>query len=156
MSKWALASVLVLTSAACNGRKQYTTEVDLLRVTPIRRDDTGRVLTTDVEMSFAKCPGDQRKTIRGDAAFSACVSKMKVGDKVPVTLDHGSEQDGIAHFRVLRVGDCERKIDPNDEASFEIVQVCTKLEVNSVVVGFHCERKPSAELLAACPWFRTR
>jgi hypothetical protein len=64
--------------------------------------------------------------------------------------------DGTFKPAVLKLGDCPRVPDPNDEASFEIVQVCNDIFVNGVKVGFHCDRKPSAELLQKCPWFRPR
>jgi len=136
--------------------RDYTSRIELLRVEPIRRDDAGNVLTLDVEMSFVDCPGEQRKTVRGPRDFAECMAKHKPGEKVPVTVRHLQRDDGTWDFSVTDVAGCARKRDPNDEASFSVVQVCTDLVVHSATVGFRCDRRPSAELLTKCPWFRVR
>jgi hypothetical protein len=150
-----LCCLLVLSGCARSG-KTYDTEVEILRLEVIRADEQGNPLTVDVEMQFEKCPGDQRKTIRGDKTFAACILKHKAGEIVPAKLSHDMDDHGELRPHILGLAGCEHRIDPNDEAAFEVVQVCTDLVVNSVKVGFHCDRRPSPQLLAACPWFRTR
>ena len=127
-----------------------------MRVEVIRRDSAGIPLTTDVELAFGKCPGDQRKTIRGDKNFSACILKHKVEEVVPVKISHEADEQGTLRVEILAVGECEHRTDPNDDSSFTLVQECTDLVANSVKVGFHCNRKPNKELLDKCPWFRTQ
>jgi hypothetical protein len=58
--------------------------------------------------------------------------------------------------RVVKLGECNRKIDPNDEASYEVVQDCEDMVVNGVVVGVHCDRTRNKELINKCPWFKVR
>ncbi len=154
-----LAALLVLLPglSSCSSKaKIYDTSVELVRLEVIRADDQGNPLTVDVEMSFEQCPGEQRKTIRGDKFFSACILKHKTGEKVPAKIEHALNEHGEMTPQIVGLAGCERKLDPNDEASFEVVQVCTDLVVNSVKVGFHCDRRPTKELLEKCPWFRRR
>jgi hypothetical protein len=148
------AIALGCTASCTAGPKEYDSQVLLVRVEPIRRDEHGAVLTLDVEMSFEDCPGEQRKTVRGPRAFAECMLKHKPGDRVPVHLRHLRNADGAWDFSVVDVGGCKRSRDPNDEASFAVVQVCSDLVVHGTKVGFRCDRRPSAELVAKCPWFR--
>lgn len=151
-----LATLVALsgTVSCAAGPKEYEAKVQLLRVEPIRRDEHGAILTLDVEMSFGDCPGEQRKTVRGPRAFAECMLKHKPGDTVPVRLKHLRNADGAWDFSVVEVGGCKRSRDPNDEASFALVQVCSDLVVHGAKVGFRCDRRPSPELVAKCPWFR--
>ena len=147
-----------LWTLACSTEKTFDTNVEIVRVRPIRRDlgDPSVVLTVDIEVSYAECPGEQRKMIRGDKAFAACVMKHKVGDKVPARLTWAMDDKGAYGNKIIKLAECERKLDPNDEASYEVVQDCEDLVVNGVVVGVHCDRKRTKELLEKCPWFRVR
>ena len=80
-----LVSTLVL--AACHRTTHHETEVEVTRVSAVRKDETGKPVTLDFEFSFAECPGSQIEVIRGDAEFSACASKYKVGERVKVAID---------------------------------------------------------------------
>lgn len=82
------------------------------------------------------------------------MAKHRPGDRVAVHLRSHRTPDGGWDFTVLEVGGCKRERDPNDEASFSVVQVCSDLMVHGVKVGFRCDRRPSRELLNRCPWFR--
>jgi hypothetical protein len=147
--------VMLVPLAACGAKsKRHESRIEIIRTEVIRADDKGEPLTIDVEMQFEDCPGDQRKTIRGDRQFSACMRRYKTGEIVPVTIDHAPNEWGDLVPQITKIGECDHRLDPNDEASFEIVQVCSDLVVNSVRVGFRCDRRPSKELLAKCPWFR--
>lgn len=147
-------------AAACGqGEKTYDSNVQIVRIRPIRRDlvDPTVVLTVDVEVSYVECPGEQRKMIRGDKDFAACIMKHKLNDKVPVKLAWSADaKTGAYKNRIVKLADCDRKADPNDEASYEVVQDCEEMVVNGVVVGVHCDRTRSKELVAKCPWFRVR
>jgi hypothetical protein len=155
----------VLVATACGDKpKVFDTNVEIVRMRPIRRDEaTNHIVTMDVEVSYTECPGEQRKMIRGDKAFAECFysatgdnPKHKVGDKIPVKISFGPKPDGSG-FRnqLVKLGNCERKIDPKDEASYEVVQDCEPIVVNGVDVGVHCDRTRNKELLKKCPWFKT-
>jgi hypothetical protein len=145
-----------LASSGCSQKpRTFDTNVEIVRIRPINRDpDTNEVRTVDVEVSFADCPGEQRKMIRGDKAFAACIMKHQSKDKVPAKLWYGKVDDEHLGNKIVKLADCDRKPDPKDEASFEVIQDCEDILVNGVSVGVHCDRKPSKELLAKCPWFK--
>lgn len=150
-----LALVLAaLLAAACHRSRTYDANVEITRVTPVRKDPSGTVLTLDFEYSFSECPGTQVEVIRGDAAFAACVAKYKVGDKVPLAIEHQWANEGHYEWVVRKVGDCPRVPDPDDEASFAMVRECEDWNVNGSRVGFQCQYVPEKKLLAKCPWFR--
>ncbi len=149
-----IALVLATLTAACHRSKSYDTNVEVTRVTPVRKDPAGKVLTLDFEYSFAECPGTQIEVIRGDEAFAACAAKYKVGDKVPLAIEHQWAQEGHYEWVVRKVGDCPRVPDPDDEASFAMVRECEDWNVNGTRVGFQCQYVPEKKLLAKCPWFR--
>lgn len=154
-----LAALTALAAVSCSAKSsEYQTNVEITRIRPIRRDDAdwNHVLTIDVEVSYAECPGEQRRMIRGDADFAACILKHKVGDKVPAKLSWGPKDDGTYGHKILQLGDCVKKLDPKDEAAYEIVQDCEPIVVNDVEVGVHCDRKRSPALIDKCPWFRLR
>lgn len=148
-----LAVVALGGVGGCHKAKHYDANVEITRVSVVRRDENGRALTTDVEFSYVECPGTQIETIRGDEAFSACVSKHPVGAKVPVKVEHHWDPDGQYTWDVHQIADCKRTPDPNDEASFAVVRECQDLKVNGASVGFECQITPKKELLAKCPWF---
>jgi hypothetical protein len=152
------AVVALLALAGCGDKpRAYDTNVEVLRIRPINRDpSTNEIRTVDVEVSFFDCPGEQRKTIRGDKAFAACILKQKVGDKLPVKLWYGRVSDDRYGNKIVKLGPCDRTPDPKDEASFEVVQDCEPVVVNGVDVGVHCDRRRSKALLAKCPWFKDR
>lgn len=146
-----LAGTLV---AACHRTKSYDAKVEVTRTTPVRKDEAGKVVTLDLEYTFSDCPGAQVEVIRGDAAFAACAGKYKVGEKIPIKLDHQWDPEGHYEWVVRRVGDCAREPDPNDEASFALVRECEDWAVNGTRVGFECKYIPEKKLLEKCPWFR--
>lgn len=142
-----------LVSAGCHRAKHYDTNIEVTRIQPVRKDETGKVLTVDFEVSYFECPGTQLEVLRGDAAFAACVSKFKVGEKLKVGLDHVWD-DGYYKWNVKKVGDCDRVQDPNDEASYAMVRECDDWLVNGTRVGFQCKYLPEKKLTDKCPWFR--
>ncbi|MBS2012042.1 MAG: hypothetical protein JST00_04095 [Deltaproteobacteria bacterium] len=139
--------------AGCHKSKKYDANVEVTRISVVRRDENGRALTTDFEFSYFECPGTQIETIRGGEEFSACVSKLAVGAKVPVKIEHHWDPEGHMVWEVYQVGDCKRPPDPNDEASYAMVRECNDWKVNGATVGFECQIAPKKELLQKCPWF---
>jgi hypothetical protein len=148
--------------AACGSEPTtYRANVEVVHVRPIRRDPaTGAVLTVDVEISWFECPGEQRSTFRGDRDFAACIAAtsppVEPGMKVPVAVEHARGPGDDFRTQIHELAGCARHPDPQDEASYEVVQDCEDIVVNGVVVGVHCDRTRSADLLEACPWFRVR
>jgi hypothetical protein len=155
-------SALVLTVAAtamplagCHRSKTYDANVEVTRFEVVRKDETGAAVNTDVEISYAECPGTQTELIRGGREFSECVKNFKVGDKVKVKLEHVWDPEGHYAYHVFQVNDCRRPWDPNDEASSKVVRDCADWTVNGVRVGFQCNYSDKKELNKKCPWFRT-
>jgi hypothetical protein len=141
---------------ACHRTTHYEATVEVTRIAPIRKDETGKPLTLDFEVAYTECPGTQMEVVRGGAEFAACVSKFKVGEKVKVAIDHEWAPEGVYKWVVRKVGDCERVPDPNDEASYALVRECDDWVVNGSRVGFQCKYSPEQNLVDKCPWFRRR
>lgn len=142
--------------AACHRTKHYRSRVEITRSSVSRRDAQGKPETLDLEFTYFDCPGTQIEVVRGDARFAECASKMKLGDKVPVEIDHAWAPEGHFTWTVTKVGECSREPDPNDEGSFGLVRECTDWTINGAVVGFECKYAPEKHLVAQCPWFRRR
>lgn len=151
-----IVASLVVALGACHQTRSYETEVEITRLSVVRRDDAGEPLTVDVEVSYGACPGTQTEVMRGDAAFAACVAKRRVGETVKVVGDHVWDAHGFYRWRVREFAGCARANDPADEASYGLVRECEDLEVQGAVVGFECRYAPEKELVARCPWFRRR
>lgn len=140
---------------ACNKPKQYQTTVEVLKVRRFGQDPKASV--TELELKFAECPGEAHKVLRADKSFAECGARIQRGDKLPVdvVLSYSSER-GNYRNEIVKIGDCPLKIDPKDEANYELVQRCTSLVATGVEVGVHCDRTRGPELLARCPWLRRR
>jgi hypothetical protein len=150
----AVVVAVVLGVVGCHRSKSYQASVEVTRSSVVRKDEKGVPLTLDFEFSFADCPGTQIEVIRGDATFAACVGKYKVGQRVPLAIDHVWASEGYYRWIVRRVGDCDRTPDPNDEASYALVRECDDWLVNGQRVGFQCRYVPEKKLIDKCPWFR--
>jgi hypothetical protein len=140
----------------CRRPKHYETDVEVTRVSAVRKDDAGNTQTLDVEMSYLECPGSQVEIVRGGAAFAACAAKYKIGDRLRVSIDHESSPEGYYRWTIRKLGDCVRPADPNDEASYAMVRECDDWVVNGTRVGFQCKYVPDDKLVEKCPWFRRR
>jgi hypothetical protein len=150
---WMLKGVLALVSG-CGKPVTYSTTVEVLQVQRFGQTGAG---ITDLELKFIDCPGDARKIIRGDKTFGQCGGKFKKGDKVRAELVVNYSADrGQYRSEVVRLDDCPVKLDPKEEANYEIVQDCTDLVVSGATVGVHCDRTRNKGLVAKCPWFRRR
>jgi hypothetical protein len=157
--RFALLLVLPALLGACNKPKHYTTTVEVLQVRRFGQVDpkTGGGQTTDLELRYADCPGDARRIMRGDKAFGACASQLKVGDRLEaeVVLAYSSER-GMYRNELVRLGSCAVKLDPKEEANYEMVQECRDVVASGAVVGVHCDRQRSDAMLAKCPFLRRK
>jgi hypothetical protein len=138
----------------CHQRpKTYEPEVWVTRVSVVRKDESGKPITIDVELDYPPCPGEQKEVVRGNADFAACVSKFKVGDRTKAKVVHSWDPGGYYRWDVVDVGGCAREPEPFDEASFAMIRECEDWIVNGATVGFKCNIAPEKKLLKACPWF---
>ncbi|MBX3185889.1 MAG: hypothetical protein KF819_02695 [Labilithrix sp.] len=145
-----------LTSAACAKPTRHTSKVEI-RQTELFGDESATPKLMDLDLLFVECPGAQRKIVRGDEKFASCAKKYKAGDTLTAEIQLTWRADrGSYRGDVVKVGDCERKIDPRDDASYDIVQTCTDVVVNGVVTGVRCDRGRTPDLVAKCPWFRRK
>lgn len=143
--------------AGCHKSKQYETTVEVTRLSAVRKDESGAVASTDIELSYVECPGSQIEVVRGGREFSSCVAgKIKVGDRIKVRLEHRWDPEGFYDYDVFEVQGCPRPADPNDEASFKMVRECSDWSVNGTSVGFQCNYQNKRELNKKCPWFTKR
>lgn len=154
----AIGTVAVLALAslgACSKPTRYTSTVEVVQTQTFGDQVAPAVI--DLELVFVDCPGTQRKVIRGDRAFAACARKFAKGDKLPVEIVMTYRPDrGDYRNEIVKVADCERTVDPKDDASYESIQQCKDVVVNGVVTGVHCDRTRDGELIAKCPWFRRK
>lgn len=140
--------------AGCHDKPQsYETTVDVLHVQRFGQSSAPGIM--DLELRFSDCPGDARRVVRLDKAFSQCIGQVKAGEKLSATMSHAwSAERGGYRSDLVKLGKCPVKLDPKEEANYEMVQVCTDLEVTGANVGVHCDRSRPPELLNKCPWFR--
>jgi len=142
--------------AGCDKPVHYTTTVEVLQVQRMGQDKSAPGMT-DLDLKFVECPGEARKVIRGDKTFGQCGVKFKKGDKIQaeVVLAYSSDR-GQYRSEIVRLDDCPIKLDPKEDANYEVVQDCKDLVASGAVVGVHCDRTRNKELVAKCPWFRRR
>jgi hypothetical protein len=158
MLRRALIVVPALFASGCEKPATYTTKVEIVQIQKLGgRDPSTGPGMMDLELKFLECPGDARKVIRGDKNFSPCGAKFKKGDQVPVelVLNYSYERNQYRND-LLKVGDCPIKLDPKEDANYEVIQDCKDLVSSGAVVGVHCDRTRNKDLLAKCPWFRRR
>ncbi len=149
-----LAIAAMVVSAGCSGKKTFTTSAELTRVHIFGKDPKAPSMI-DVEMHYTDCPGNVRRLVRGDKNFSACALGFKKGDVVPLKVELRYDFERSQYRSdVLRIGECDIKVDPKDEANYEIVERCDELKATGNAVGVHCSRKRSDEMVAKCPWLR--
>ena len=142
--------------AGCHRTKHYEAHVEISRVSVVERDDQGRATSTDVELSYTLCPGDQIEVVRGGPDFSQCVARLKVGDRVPVKVIHEWDPEGFYDHDVYEIDGCKRPPDRRDEDSFKTIRQCADWDVNGTSVGFNCKYADKDALVKQCPWFKRR
>lgn len=152
----ALALLGVPALAACEDKQTYTTTIEVVQVE--RFGATGdAVRTMDIELRYAECPGDGRRVVRANQEFARCAPGLKAGDRVPAKIVARYASDrGSYRSDVVELAGCPLKLDPKEEANYEMVQTCTELKTTGAVVGVHCDRTRNKDLVAKCPWLRRR
>jgi hypothetical protein len=143
----------LLALSACRREKTYTTTVEVLHVQPVVLSPSASALL-DVEVRYADCPGDARRSMRLDPAFAKCGKDVKKGDKLEMEIRHHYVSDrGNYRAEVRRLGNCPVKLDTKEGANFESVQVCSDVTATGAVIGVHCDRRgTSKDLLEKCPF----
>ena len=140
---------------ACEKPQNYDTNVEVIH---IQRFGDGKAPgMVDLELKFSDCGGDARRLVRLDKTFAACAPNIKDGDKLPATLTMSWNGEKRSYRSdIIKLANCAAKIDPMDEANYELVQVCTDMQATGSVVGVHCDRTRPKELIAKCPFLRRK
>ena len=138
----------------CKGKPQrFSTTIEIVQVRTFGAAAGPKM--TDLELKYTTCPADARQIMRVGKEFSECGTKLKVGDKLKaeVVLSWNAER-GLYRNELVKLGECTVKLDPKDEANYQMVEACAESKASGVVVGVRCDRGRSEALLAACPWLR--
>lgn len=147
---------LALLGLGCNKPQHFTTSMELVQVETFK-DEKGAPSTVGLELRYAECPGDARRILRGDKKFAACAGPLKAGDKLKAEfVSTWQSEKGFFRSDVVKLGECDFKQDPKEEANYEMVNTCTDVVTTGAVVGVHCDRTRSAELVAKCPWLKRK
>ena len=156
-----LGALFGLLSAAmvsgCHARAQhYDTKVEIISAR-VMGGQQGKAAPSliEFELRFVDCPGEVKRIVRGDKALASCAGGLKPGEKVHAGIDFSYDRER-ENYRgdLVKLGPCDVKLDPKEEANYEMVQVCRDLKASGVVVGVHCDKKREGELVEKCPWLR--
>jgi hypothetical protein len=151
-----LGLLSLLTPLGCKPKHAtFSSSVEIRKLVVVRKDDQGQPQTSDVEIEWTDCPGDQHELLRGNTAFTKCLMTQPVHQKLPVQVTWSSDEAGH-DWEIVAIGPCARVPDKDDETSFDSVQECHDVVEHDAVVGFQCDRVPHHELVAKCPWFQRR
>lgn len=143
-----------LGGSSCNDPKTFDATIEIVQVQRFGSEAKGTSVM-DLELRYPDCPGEARRVIRTDKKFAECIGKPKAGDKLPAKIRSAwSSERGAWRSEVTKIGDCDLKVDPKEEANYETVQVCTDIASTGATVGVHCDRTRPKELIAKCPWLR--
>lgn len=157
-ARFAIAAAFLLAASVigCEKPKHFTTTMEILQVEPFK-DDKGAVSTVGLELRYADCPGDARRILRGDNKYAACSGALKAGDKLKAEfVSTWQSEKGSYRSEVVKLGECAFKQDPKEEANFEMVNTCSDVTTTGAVVGIHCDRTRSKELIEKCPWLKRK
>lgn len=150
---------LLLNVVMCKeSEKFYETNVEITRKDVVVYDSDAKPLVMDLEINYRDCPGNQVEVIRGGKEFSNCINSTnrKLGDRIHIDIKWEWNDLGYYKWTVIKVDSCERKIDPLDEVSFDLVEECEDYSVYGNLVGFLCKKIPTDKLIQTCPWFRKK
>jgi hypothetical protein len=147
-----LALVLATALAGCHRTERFESVGQIVHSEVIEVDDKGKPLVHEIEFEWDACPGDQFQVVRGGVEFAECIQQHHVGDMVAVEVVHFWDERGYYRWEVTRVGGCDRPMQLDAEGSYEKSQECTDIKHHGQKVGFLCNRKPFAQLVAVCPW----
>ena len=147
----------LLGAVSCREKAQhFDTKVEILSARTMGGGQQGKAASLiEFEMQFVDCPGDVRRVVRGDKQLAACASGIKKGDQLPAAIEFAYDKTR-ENYRgdLVKLGSCEVKLDPKEDANYESVQVCQDLKASGVVVGVHCDKQREGELITKCPWLR--
>lgn len=150
----AAASLVAL--AGCRETETYTSTVEVLQVERFGKP-VEAASALDLELRYADCPGDARRVLRADAALTRCLGGVVPGDRLKAEITSRYRSDrGVYRSEIVKLGDCAVRLDPKEEANYEMVQSCAPLETTGALVGVHCERKRTAAVVEACPFLRRK
>lgn len=150
---WLIALSALLGSLACEKPKTYQTTMEVLQ---IQRFGQGKG-PMDLELKYADCPGDARRLVRLDKETAQCGKDFKSGDKLATEIvSTWNAERGSYRNNIVRLGACAVSLDPKEDANYETVQNCTDLKITGSIVGVHCDRTRSAELVDKCPFLRRK
>jgi hypothetical protein len=136
--------------------KKFTTTMQVVQVERFGKDPQNAVIV-DLELKYLDCPGECRRVIRTNGAFSKCAATVKEGDKLKAEIvSKWSSDRNTARNEIVKLGDCKIDQDPKEEANYEMVQVCSEVKMSGQVVGVRCDRTRPKELTDKCPWFKRR
>lgn len=142
-----LAAIATL---GCDAKRQDKATIEI-----VQAEQIGEQLA--LELKYPDCPGDARRVIRLDRSFTACAGELRGGDRLEAEIATKWLSDrGAYRNEIVRIGKCPVKLDPKEEANFEMVQVCTDIVATGAVVGVHCDRSRPKELVTKCPWLKRR
>jgi hypothetical protein len=151
-------SLLVAAAPALAGchssSRTFDANVRIKRIETVHSDDKGKPISTDVDMVWHECPGDQRQTMRSGREFSSCIHKYKTDDVVPAKVVWEWDEHGHYDHHVVELGGCKAPPVDDDDSSFDSIAECVPSIQHDAVVGFHCDRLPEGELAQKCPWFK--
>ena len=152
-----LALLVIPLLSACHAKaRRYDTRVEIISARTMGGQQ-GKAAPSliEFELRFVDCPGEVKRVVRGDKALAACAGGLKAGEKVAVAIDFSYDRER-ENYRgdLVKLGPCDVKLDPKEDANYETVQVCRDLKASGVVVGVHCDKKREGELVEKCPWLR--
>ena len=150
MKRFLFLFLAAIATLGCDAKRQDKTTIEVVQVEPI-----GEQLS--LEVKYPECPGDARRVIRLDRSFTACAGKLREGDRMEAEIATKWVSDrGAYRSEIVRLGKCPVKLDPKEEANFEMVQVCSDIVATGAVVGVRCDRSRPKELVSKCPWLKRR
>ena len=147
------AALALLLLAGCHRPQDYVANVDVVGVEAFK-DESGTPRMYAIELKYADCPGDARRFLRADTSFTKCADTLKPGAKSTASLTSTWSSDRqMYRSELTKLGECDLKQDPRDEANYESVQICSDLKASGFTIGVRCDRtRTSAELKSKCPW----
>jgi hypothetical protein len=146
---------VVLTPGCHDKRRRFDTRVEIVSARTMGGQGGKAPSLIELEMLFIDCPGEVRRVARGDKALAACAGAMKAGEKLPATIEFSYDGER-ENYRddLVKLGPCDVKLDPKEDANYETAQVCRDLMATGVAVGVHCDKKRDGALIAKCPWLK--
>jgi hypothetical protein len=152
-----LGGLALATASGCKDKpKRFDTRVEIVSARTMGGGQgKGAPSLIELEMTFPDCPGEVRRLVRGDKALAACAGGIKKGETLPATMElsYDAERENY-RGDLVKLGPCDVKLDPKDDANYESFQVCKDVMASGVAVGIRCDKKREGDLIAKCPWLK--